>query len=132
MAFAAIYFFRAIASLYNEVVAKKNPSFVAIHVEPDLFFSNVNMTCISKLVKDKDHATLLQLGGIDGLLRSLQTDERKGINGSLEDISRRQKAFGCNSRHKLTTKSFFHFVLNSNEGPNTYHLNDMCHPRPWL
>ncbi|KAK7279279.1 hypothetical protein RJT34_24326 [Clitoria ternatea] len=108
VAVTAIYSLRAIASLSREVVAQNNhhllhsPSFVAIHIDPDLFFSDVDTTsCITKLVKHKDLDTLHQLGGIDGIVMSLQTDERKGVNGNHQDISRRQKAFGCNSEsHK--------------------------------
>ncbi|KAL4322004.1 hypothetical protein AHAS_Ahas14G0167100 [Arachis hypogaea] len=124
VAFAAIYSYRAIASLFNEVAAKRNhntpSSFVAIHVgEPDLFFSDLNKTRISNLVKDKDHGTLAhQFGGVDGLVRLLQTDERNGINGSPEEISCRHKAFGFNNNyHKLTTKSFLHYVLSVMKDP---------------
>ncbi|KAK7344607.1 hypothetical protein VNO77_14400 [Canavalia gladiata] len=116
VAFAAIYSFRAITSLPRKVVAQNNhpflhsPSFVTIHVEPDPFFPNVNISSITKIVKGKDHDSLRQFGGIDGLVMLLKSDERQGIDGNHEDITCRQKAFGCNRYHKLTTKSFFHFV----------------------
>ncbi|CDP07948.1 unnamed protein product [Coffea canephora] len=73
-------------------------------------FCNVDQTTLTKLVKEKSLGLLDQLGGIQGIAASLNTEVQHGLNGDdAEDILRRIEAFGSNTYRKPPKKGFFHF-----------------------
>ncbi|XP_027099055.1 putative calcium-transporting ATPase 13, plasma membrane-type [Coffea eugenioides] len=81
-------------------------------------FCNVDQTTLTKLVKEKSLGQLDQLGGIQGIAASLNTEVQHGLNGDdAEDILRRIEAFGSNTYRKPPKKGFFHFVWEAFQDP---------------
>ncbi|XP_058086640.1 calcium-transporting ATPase 12, plasma membrane-type-like [Magnolia sinica] len=129
-AFAVIYSFRAMLSLANDILSKKksinshllskfssNQPHVTIDVDVDdssnLCFSVVDQESLTKIVKGKDLDSLSFLGGVEGIMGSLESDAEKGIRGNDEHIRRRRDVFGSNTYLKQPLKGFFSFVLEA-------------------
>ncbi|GKV43742.1 hypothetical protein SLEP1_g50994 [Rubroshorea leprosula] len=86
-------------------------SHVSITIPQENNGSRINQTILTDLVTKKDVQTLQALGGVDGVAYCLETNLEGGINGSAEDITRRQAAFGSNTYgKKQPVKSFSYFV----------------------
>ncbi|KAI3469639.1 hypothetical protein Pfo_026302 [Paulownia fortunei] len=81
------------------------------------YFSNVDQSILSKLVKEKSIDELVKLGAVEGVATSLKTDMQQGIKGDGEEIFRRKEAFGTNTCRKPPTKSLFHFVCEAFKDP---------------
>ncbi|KAF2313903.1 hypothetical protein GH714_020442 [Hevea brasiliensis] len=73
----------------------------------------INQANLTELVKEKNLKQLRQLGGVAGIASAIKTDIEGGICGGVQDIARRQEAFGSNTYKKPPTKSFFHFVVEA-------------------
>ena len=101
-AFVSIYCSRALLSFFKDSLLQKNlkvspsPSFVILDLNPDIGFK-VDQPTLTNLVKDKKIERLQNIGGIDALAFTLQTNVECGIHGSDEDIARRHEAFGSNT-----------------------------------
>ncbi|GLT99533.1 hypothetical protein SLE2022_169680 [Rubroshorea leprosula] len=110
--------FRIDETTLTEPVQEKNlrelqkvPSHVALtNPAEETAFFKIDKTTLSGLVKEKNLGELQKLGGINGLASSLETSLDGGINGSDDDVYRRQKAFGFNTYNKL---SFYPFVVKA-------------------
>ncbi|CAA2972167.1 calcium-transporting ATPase 13, plasma membrane-type [Olea europaea subsp. europaea] len=85
--------------------------------EDTCYFSNVNRTILSKVVKEKNLDELFKLGGAKGIAVSLKTDANRGIDGATEDIFLRQEEFGSNTYSKPPTMGFFHFIFEAFKDP---------------
>lgn len=68
-------------------------------IEPAPFttFDQSSITKFATLVKTKDRRQLRDLGGVDGVIRALETDTENGVPGDSSDIDARRKVFGSNS-----------------------------------
>ncbi|PIN21458.1 Calcium-transporting ATPase [Handroanthus impetiginosus] len=124
-AFATIYCSRAFLSRRNQISCnmKQNSSEISPEIVIDViskhpFFSCIDQSSLTSLVKEKSLEQLVKLGGIEGISASLNTDLQHGINGyHPEDIASRQEAFGMNTYQKQPTKNFFHFVWEAFKDP---------------
>ncbi|KAK4425609.1 putative calcium-transporting ATPase 13, plasma membrane-type [Sesamum alatum] len=137
LALASVNCSRALLSLFGEVLAKnerkfspipsdmnsisKNVSnFSEVECVVDIdkppaasYFSNVDQSILSRLVKEKSLDGLAKLGAVEGISASLRTDVQQGINDDVEGILRRKEAFGTNTHLKPPTKSLLHFVCEA-------------------
>ncbi|KAJ9154251.1 hypothetical protein P3X46_027607 [Hevea brasiliensis] len=120
LAFATIYCSRTIHSLArvsmaNKKTGKLSPShsFIILDINPHNSSFNINQANLTELVKKKNHKRLRQLGGVAGIASAIKTDIEGGICGGVQDIARRQEAFGSNAYKKPPTKSFFHFLVEA-------------------
>ncbi|KAK6161491.1 hypothetical protein DH2020_004872 [Rehmannia glutinosa] len=86
-------------------------------VQKHPFFSDIEQSSLTKLLKDKSLDQLAKLGGVEGICTSLKTDHQCGINGDPEDIGFRHEVFGRNTYRKPPTKSIFHFVWEALKDP---------------
>ncbi|XP_009792877.1 putative calcium-transporting ATPase 13, plasma membrane-type [Nicotiana sylvestris] len=87
-------------------------------VQEHSLFSGIDQSSLANIVKDKSVDKLANyLGGVHGVATCLKSDTTNGINGDLEDVSRRHEAFGSNTYRKPPTKSFFIFVWESFKDP---------------
>lgn len=73
---------------------------------------------ISKLFEPdniRDHESIKmvksQFGGIEGILKNLKSDVKKGISGKKEDIEARQQFFGRNDPPVRNPTSIFSMIL---------------------
>ncbi|XP_049407098.1 putative calcium-transporting ATPase 13, plasma membrane-type isoform X1 [Solanum stenotomum] len=129
LAFATIYCSRAFkiktstkalhGAAYNPKKAlHESTDTIAIDVVQDHpFFSGIDQSSLSKLVKDKSVDELANLGGVQGVAASLKSDTTDGVSGDQEDVARRHEAFGSNTYRKPPSKSFFIFVWESFKDP---------------
>uniref|UniRef100_M1DIH0 P-type Ca(2+) transporter n=1 Tax=Solanum tuberosum TaxID=4113 RepID=M1DIH0_SOLTU len=129
LAFATIYCSRAFkiktstkalhGAAYNPKKAlRESTDTIAIDVVQDHpFFSGIDHSSLSKLVKDKSVDELANLGGVQGVAASLKSDTTIGVSGDPEDVARRHEAFGSNTNRKPASKSFFIFVWESFKDP---------------
>ncbi|XP_070042370.1 putative calcium-transporting ATPase 13, plasma membrane-type [Nicotiana tomentosiformis] len=131
LAFATIYCSRAfknktstkvlspvLVPSYSPRKVRVSTDTIAIDVvQEHPLFSGIDQSSLAKLVKDKSADKLANLGGVHGVATSLISDTTNGINGDLEDVSRRHEAFGSNTYPKPPTKSFFIFVWESFKDP---------------
>ncbi|KAH0640332.1 hypothetical protein KY285_036918 [Solanum tuberosum] len=129
LAFATIYCSRAFkiktstkalhGAAYNPKKALcESTDTIAIDVVQDHpFFSGIDQSSLSKLVKDKSVDELANLGGVQGVAASLKSDTTDGVSGDQEDVARRHEAFGSNTYRKPPSKSFFIFVWESFKDP---------------
>ncbi|XP_049407103.1 putative calcium-transporting ATPase 13, plasma membrane-type [Solanum stenotomum] len=96
---------------------------IAIDVVQDHpFFSGIDRSSLSKLVKDKNIDELANIGGVQGIAASLKTDTTDGVSGDPEDVARRHEVFGRNTYRKPPAKSFFIFLLESFKDPTNIKL----------
>ncbi|KAK3441249.1 hypothetical protein EUGRSUZ_B01474, partial [Eucalyptus grandis] len=66
-----------------------------------------------ELVKDKDLATLCQVGGVEGIAASLRTEKDRGIRGDASDVTMRRDTFGSNTYQKPPRKGPLHYVRDA-------------------
>ncbi|PIN14493.1 Calcium-transporting ATPase [Handroanthus impetiginosus] len=125
LAFATIYCSRAflsrrkqISSNMKQILSEISAAIVIDVVPKQQFFSCVDQSSLTNLVKEKSLEQLAELGGIEGISTSLNTELQHGINGDHpEEIASRKEAFGTNTYQKQPTKSFFHFVWEAFKDP---------------
>jgi Ca2+-transporting ATPase len=93
--------------------------FQAVHLSP-LLISNlanksfqIDQTSLLQLLKEKNVDTLQNIGGVDGVASSLESNIDFGIQGDAEDITRRHETFGSNTYETPPTKSIFHFIVEA-------------------
>ncbi|XP_071937978.1 putative calcium-transporting ATPase 13, plasma membrane-type [Coffea arabica] len=100
-------------------ISQLSPDRVTIDVIKDYSnFFNVDQPSLTKLVRDKSLGQLVQFGGIQGIVTSLNTEVQHGLNGDDdEDILSRIEAFGSNTYRKPPKKGFFHFVWEAFQDP---------------
>ncbi|KAA8527659.1 hypothetical protein F0562_035472 [Nyssa sinensis] len=92
LAFATIYCSRAFLAHFKKstVKSKSKVSPVPSHrvvidvVEPPLFFSNIDHSCLTRLVKEKNLDQLVTFDGVEGLASALKTHVENGI-GAFKD-----------------------------------------------
>ncbi|XP_059632453.1 putative calcium-transporting ATPase 13, plasma membrane-type [Cornus florida] len=126
MAFATIYCSRAFCSHFIEAVAKNKSKVspvpfsnvvIDVEVQPQSYFSDIDQSSLTRLVKEKNLDNLVQLGMVEGLANTLKTEVENGIHSDAEDIQHRHEAFGTNTYHRPPTKGFFHFVWEALKDP---------------
>ncbi|XP_058202550.1 putative calcium-transporting ATPase 13, plasma membrane-type [Rhododendron vialii] len=88
-------------------------------VEPHPNFPEIVQSVLTQIVKQKNLDQLREYGGVEGLASSLKTNLKHGINGDVEDISRRKEAFGSNTYPRPPGKKLFDFVLESLREPTS-------------
>ncbi|KAF7149879.1 hypothetical protein RHSIM_Rhsim02G0038800 [Rhododendron simsii] len=88
-------------------------------VEPHPNFSEIVQSVLTQIVKQKNLDQLREYGGVEGLASSLKTNLKHGINGDVEDISRRKEAFGSNIYPRPPGKKLFDFVLEALREPTS-------------
>ncbi|KAK4732439.1 hypothetical protein R3W88_025427 [Solanum pinnatisectum] len=127
--FATIYCSRAFktalvpsyshGAAYNprKILCASNDTIAIDVVEHHPFFSGIDQSSLSKLVKDKNIDELANLGGVQGVAASLKSDTTDGVSGDQEDVARRHETFGSNTYRKPPSKSFFIFVWESFKDP---------------
>ncbi|PIN12745.1 Calcium transporting ATPase [Handroanthus impetiginosus] len=102
----------------KQILSEISVAIVIDVVPKQLFFSCVDQSSLTNLVKEKSLEQLAELGGIEGISTSLNTELQHGINGDHpEEIASRKEAFGTNTYQKQPTKSFFHFVWEAFKDP---------------
>lgn len=82
------------------------------------------LTSLNEIVKQKDHRKLHDLGFLDGIASTTETNVEKGISGSSEEINHRQKVFGSNT-YKIkepSQKNFWYFMVEAFKDPTTVAL----------
>ncbi|KAG6621496.1 hypothetical protein I3842_Q024100 [Carya illinoinensis] len=118
-AFVSIYCSRALLfrtskdSLHEKAEVSRSPSFVFVDLNSDYCRFKIDQTTLTKLVKEKNVDKLREIGGVDEVASSLEISVKAGIDGDVEDISRRHEAFGSNTYKRPPTNSFFHFVVEA-------------------
>ncbi|KAF8014446.1 hypothetical protein BT93_H0313 [Corymbia citriodora subsp. variegata] len=123
LAFATIYSSRAItaSAKITKKFPRKSPPYTLISIHDEVQSAQcdqptsfeIDQSQLTKLVKEKDLCHLQEFGGVKKVASTLETDVSAGISGNLDDISRRQNAFGVNSYKKPPAKGFFHFVFEA-------------------
>ncbi|XP_071937977.1 putative calcium-transporting ATPase 13, plasma membrane-type [Coffea arabica] len=121
-AFLTIYCSRALKNVLSRRKSKISPvpshTVIIDIAEVPPSPCKVDQTTLTKLVKEKSLGQLDQLGGIQGIATSLNTEVQHGLNGDdAEDILRRTEAFGSNTYRKPPKKGFFHFVWEAFQDP---------------
>lgn len=119
--FRAIYF---VTSLSKQSVGKKtllrNLSYVAVDIESTTSdnhdvepFFHANKETITDLVRDKNLDRLVAYGGVQEILKILETDPSNGINNNSHDINKRSDEFGTNTYPKASSRSFLSFLVEA-------------------
>ncbi|XP_062168946.1 putative calcium-transporting ATPase 13, plasma membrane-type [Alnus glutinosa] len=90
----------------------QRPSFTVVDLKPDKSFK-IDQTSLLQLLKEKNVDTLQNIGGVDGVASSLESNVDFGIQGDAEDIAHRHEAFGSNTYETPPTKSIFHFIVEA-------------------
>ncbi|KAI8566453.1 hypothetical protein RHMOL_Rhmol02G0041900 [Rhododendron molle] len=88
-------------------------------VEPHPNFPKIVQSILTQVVKQKNLDQLREYGGVEGLAFGLKTNLKHGINGDVEDISRRKEAFGSNTYRRSPKKNLFDFVLEALREPTS-------------
>ncbi|KAJ9185847.1 hypothetical protein P3X46_005434 [Hevea brasiliensis] len=124
MAFTVIYFSRLLLSLskkvlYEQTKLLRSLSYVAIQVDDDnpsrdhASLVNIDQNTLSRMLKEKNHHSLNQLGGLMQVAAILQSDVKKGVSGSEADLAHRRDVFGANKYKKPPAKKFLSYVLEA-------------------
>lgn len=143
MAFRALNFVRIMLSLPKQIILSKpnldksysesllSHPYSPIEVEPDticsprheqnnhspaqddILVAKVDLHVLTKMVKEKNLASLRSLGGVGGVADSLGTNPENGIRDDGEDVSRRREMFGSNTYHKRPPKGLLSFVIEA-------------------
>ncbi|KAL5988707.1 putative calcium-transporting ATPase 13, plasma membrane-type [Asimina triloba] len=125
IAYATIRSIRAMLSLAQDILAKKNPagakllstiSFVAIQVDDDDadadFLFGIDKNTLAHIVKARDLDSLRRFGGVEAIAEYLECDAEKGIAGKEGgDLGRRRSVFGSNTYLRQPPKNFLRFLL---------------------
>ncbi|CDO99170.1 unnamed protein product [Coffea canephora] len=72
-------------------------------------FANFDPSSITTLVRTRNRRLLQDLGGVDGIIKALETDTENGIRGDSRDIDARRNIFSSNSnqlQERNLVKSF--------------------------
>ncbi|XP_047937852.1 putative calcium-transporting ATPase 13, plasma membrane-type [Salvia hispanica] len=93
----------------------RTPSYTAIDVEPE-HFRGIDGSRLAKLVRERNHDHLEELGRVQGLASKLNTDVSKGIEAGTEAISNRQRIFGPN-KIQLPSSKMLGIVLETFKDP---------------
>ncbi|KAK3441251.1 hypothetical protein EUGRSUZ_B01472 [Eucalyptus grandis] len=128
----AIYSHRVMLSLAKEILSRRSctdPNIscsvshsntaLDIRLHPASMIANVPLVSsadhmkLIELVKDKDLATLCQVGGVEGIAASLGTEKDRGIRGHASDVTMRRDTFGSNTYQKPPPKGLLHFVIDA-------------------
>ncbi|XP_042518632.1 calcium-transporting ATPase 12, plasma membrane-type-like [Macadamia integrifolia] len=127
-AFIAICSSRILVTLAKDALDKKkdklfasfsrSPSYTIIDIQSNIgdgtsLCFNSDHKALIEIIKEKNPDRLRQLGGVEAVVASLQTDVENGICGDAEDVASRRNYFGSNSYPKQPPKSLFHFVLEA-------------------
>ncbi|XP_042482482.1 putative calcium-transporting ATPase 13, plasma membrane-type isoform X2 [Macadamia integrifolia] len=127
-AFIAICSSRILVTLAKDALDKKkdklfasfsrSPSYTIIDIQSNIddgtsLCFNSDHKALIEIIKEKNPDRLRQLGGVEAVVASLQTDVENGICGDAEDVASRRNNFGSNSYPKQPPKSLFHFVLEA-------------------
>ncbi|KAH7856912.1 hypothetical protein Vadar_006814 [Vaccinium darrowii] len=121
MAFTTIYCSRAFSSPLKK--PRKNYSPVSSNrvvidiLEPHPCFSKIDQSVLTQIVKQKNVDQLRKYDGVEGLASRLKTNLENGISGDVEDISRRNEAFGSNTYRRPPAKNLFYFVWEALRDP---------------
>ncbi|XP_062172411.1 putative calcium-transporting ATPase 13, plasma membrane-type [Alnus glutinosa] len=118
-AFVTIYCSKTLLSFFNVSLPEKKrfevssrPSFAIVDLKPNKSFQ-IDQTSLLQLLKEKNVDTLQNIGGVDGVASSLESNIDFGIQGDAEDITRRHETFGSNTYETPPTKSIFHFIVEA-------------------
>ncbi|KAA8548694.1 hypothetical protein F0562_000378 [Nyssa sinensis] len=77
--------------------------------------SSLTKSSLTKLVNERNREQLRQHGGTEAIVLALKSDAENGINGDIDDIACRQKAFGANIYQK--PPKVVHFMLDVFKDP---------------
>ncbi|CAI9118277.1 OLC1v1019820C1 [Oldenlandia corymbosa var. corymbosa] len=124
----ALYYEENIISLsclgeYSDAMFEDQSEITTImDVEPPAFttFDPSQATVLGTVVRMKDKRLLRDLGGVDGVIRALDSDAENGILGDDDDISTRKKIFGSNSNlypKRDLVKGFYRCSLEAIKDP---------------
>jgi len=125
MALNAITFVKALLQVSNKAFNIQTPrllrsfSYLAIDVEQDHVHIprekpfDVDPKLLGRMVRDKTLESLTQFGGAKELASLLETDVKRGVSDSKDDLDHRKRVFGVNMFTKPPSKCFFSFVLES-------------------
>ncbi|GLT99515.1 hypothetical protein SLE2022_169520 [Rubroshorea leprosula] len=86
---------------------------VSITVRPENGGFRISKATLTNLAVEKDIVKLQNLGGVYDIVSCLETNLDGGIDGSAEDIARRQEAFGSNTYKKQPDKRFSFYVAEA-------------------
>ncbi|KAH6761165.1 ATPase E1-E2 type family protein / haloacid dehalogenase-like hydrolase family protein [Perilla frutescens var. frutescens] len=125
--FRAIYFVCSLskksAGKKNLLISSNNP-YIALDIEsiyrqhhdaePSL---HADKNAIADLVREKDFNGLVQYGGVQGVVKILETDMNNGINNNYEDLKKRSDEFGSNTYQKAASRSFISFLVEAIKDP---------------
>ncbi|XP_062168908.1 putative calcium-transporting ATPase 13, plasma membrane-type [Alnus glutinosa] len=118
-AFVTIYCSKTLLSFFNVSLPEKKrfevssrPSFTIVDLKPNKSFQ-IDQTSLLQLLKEKNVDTLQNIGGVDGVASSLESNIDFGIQGDAEDVTRRHETFGSNTYETPPTKSIFHFIVEA-------------------
>ncbi|KAJ6337041.1 hypothetical protein OIU76_006830 [Salix suchowensis] len=75
--------------------------------------SDADQTKFTEMVKEKDLASLNNLGGVEGVANAFGINSKTGITGHDEEVRRRREIFGPNTYHKPPPKGFLFFALEA-------------------
>ncbi|GKV20116.1 hypothetical protein SLEP1_g30279 [Rubroshorea leprosula] len=87
------------------LILNKSPSFALA--------SGIDKNRLALLVKEKNSASLDQLGGVEGVATALRTDSENGIRDDAGEVRKRQDIFGSNTYHMRPPKGLFYFVVDA-------------------
>ncbi|KAK0600852.1 hypothetical protein LWI29_018971 [Acer saccharum] len=76
-------------------------------------FPEADKKMISEMVKEKKFESLGELGGVKQVLQVLESDPKRGVSDTEDDLARRRIFFRANWYAKQPLKSFLSFVLEA-------------------
>eukprot|EP00897_Mesotaenium_endlicherianum_P006363 jgi/Mesen1/5755/ME000292S04848 len=74
---------------------------------------DLSSRALANMVENSQSSHLKQYGGVQGVAASLKTDLEKGIEGTPDDIAKRQAAYGTNTYPEKPMKGFLGFVWDA-------------------
>ncbi|KAA8548697.1 hypothetical protein F0562_000381 [Nyssa sinensis] len=126
---------RVLDSLAQEIAAEKvkqlrdavqrSQSFLAIDISPSDGPINIDQESLTAVIKEKNMERLRgDFGGVEGVIKALQTHAEDGVQGDAEDLRHRCKVFGSNTYPKFLVyiKWFYLYLLKSFNVINLYSL----------
>ncbi|XP_011026092.1 PREDICTED: calcium-transporting ATPase 12, plasma membrane-type-like [Populus euphratica] len=135
IAYLAICSVRAMLSLVREMASETNShqysgilhsvSYTVLDTEPtgsknqkkergtNFNISDEDKMKFTKMVKEKDLASLNNLGGVEGVATAFGINSKTGITDHDEEVRRRREMFGPNTYHKPPPKGFLFFALEA-------------------
>ncbi|KFK39573.1 hypothetical protein AALP_AA3G261900 [Arabis alpina] len=119
LAFVKIYCSRTLLNCAKHAVQKpglfpRSLSYTTIDLDHNQGDFKIDQETLNDLVKNKNQEKLDSLGGPNGLVSSLKTNTRLGINEEANnEIERRRSTFGSNTYTRPPSKSLIHFVIEA-------------------